>query len=186
MAIPNEAHQDRGVSTFINKLSSTLKRKKKKGKEKEKETSPVARSFCSQSNEFDCVFRYFDENGDGKISPEELRDCMNVIREEVSLEVAEEIVRSADSDGDGLLGFDDFVALVDVKEEEEKGRSLKEAFEMYEMKGEGCITAKSLRRALRELGDLRSLKECEVMIRKFDENGDGVISFDEFRNMMMM
>jgi calcium-binding protein CML len=28
--------------------------------------------------------------------------------------------------------------------------------------------------------------ECEAMIRRFDLNGDGVLTFDEFKTMMMM
>ena len=152
--------------------------------------APCVISSKSKSKQYlDCVFRYFDENGDGKISPGELRDCMRVSGgEELSLEAAEAVVQSADSDGDGLLGFDDFVNLIDAQEEEERVRSLKEAFEAYEAKkGGGCITAKSLRRALRQrLGEARSVEECREMIRRYDENGDGVISFEEFRKMMMM
>lgn len=32
----------------------------------------------------------------------------------------------------------------------------------------------------------RRLDECQVMIRRFDLNGDGVLTFDEFKTMMMM
>ncbi|XP_010928758.1 calcium-binding protein CML38-like [Elaeis guineensis] len=135
--------------------------------------------------EMERVFRYFDENGDGKISPAELRSRMRTAGEELSPEEAEAVVASSDSDGDGLLCYEDFVRLVDVEGEEEKARSLTEAFGVYEMEGRGCITAKSLKRALRTLGESRTTKECMAMIRRFDLNGDGVLSFDEFRVMML-
>uniref|UniRef100_A0A1D1Y6I9 Putative calcium-binding protein CML31 n=1 Tax=Anthurium amnicola TaxID=1678845 RepID=A0A1D1Y6I9_9ARAE len=135
--------------------------------------------------EFEKVFRYFDENGDGKISPSELRNCMRAVGEELSAEEAEAVVESTDSDGDGLLGFEDFVKLVEVGGEEEKTRDLREAFGMYEVKGRGCITPKSLRQMLRRLGDSKTVEECKAMIQRYDLNGDGVLSFDEFKVMML-
>ncbi|KAG1364173.1 putative calcium-binding protein CML31 [Cocos nucifera] len=142
-------------------------------------------SITSGRREMERVFRYFDENGDGKISPAELRSRMRTAGEELSPEDAEAVVASSDSDGDGLLCYDDFVRLVDVEGEEEKARSLREAFGVYEMEGRGCITPKSLQQALRKLGESRTNKECAAMIRRFDLNGDGVLSFDEFRIMML-
>ncbi|XP_020089975.1 probable calcium-binding protein CML31 isoform X3 [Ananas comosus] len=131
------------------------------------------------------IFRCFDENGDGKISSGELQRCMRAVGEELSCEEAEAAVRSTDWDGDGLIGFEDFVKLVESEGEEEKGRSLRGAFGVYEMEGEGCITPSSLRQALGRLGEARSIEDCSVMIRSFDLNGDGVLSFDEFRIMML-
>ena len=71
------------------------------------------------------------------------------------------------------------------KGEEEEERELRKAFGMYEMEGEGCITASSLKRMLSRLGESRELEECQAMIRRFDLDGDGVLSFDEFKVMMM-
>lgn len=138
----------------------------------------------SKSGELERVFRYFDENGDGKISPAELQNCLRAAGEELSAEDAEAVVESSDSDGDGLLGLEDFLKLVDA-EEEEKGRSIRDAFQLYEMEGQGCITPNSLRRMLKRLGQSRSIDECRAMIRRFDLNGDGVISLDEFEVMML-
>lgn len=145
----------------------------------------LSTSSRSSGRELEQVFRYFDENGDGKISPAELRSRMRTAGEELSPEDAEAVVASSDSDGDGLLGYDDFVRLVGEEGEEEKALSLREAFGVYEMEGRGCITPKSLKRALRALGESRTTKECMAMIRRFDLNGDGVLSFDEFRIMML-
>ncbi|KAI0496553.1 hypothetical protein KFK09_022876 [Dendrobium nobile] len=131
------------------------------------------------------VFCYFDEDGDGKISAAELCSCLHSVGEEISPAEAEAIVESSDSDGDGVLGYDDFVKLVDMEEEEERESTIKEAFLAYEMDGSGCITAGSLRRGLRRLGEEKSVDECRVMIKRFDLNGDGVICFDEFKLMML-
>ncbi|TVU27537.1 hypothetical protein EJB05_30156, partial [Eragrostis curvula] len=57
---------------------------------------------------------------------------------------------------------------------------------MYAAEGEEqCITPASLRRMLSRLGSPQlGMEECEAMICRFDLDGDGVISFDEFRIMM--
>lgn len=108
-----------------------------------------------------------------------------MLGQEMSDEEAETAVKVIDSDGDGQLGFDDFVKLVEDEDEGDKGRDIKEAFKVYEMDGEGCITPTSLSRTLGRLGEDRSVEECGQMIRQFDLNGDGVLSFDEFQTMML-
>ncbi|XP_072996049.1 putative calcium-binding protein CML19 [Typha latifolia] len=133
------------------------------------------------------IFTRFDADGDGKISAAELRRVVKTVGEELTADDAEAAVKSADSDGDGLLDLEDFVRLVGVLEGgDEEERELREAFGMYEMEGEGCITAKSLKRMLSRLGTSEKLEECMVMIEKFDLNGDGVLSFEEFKYMMML
>lgn len=133
------------------------------------------------------VFNYFDENGDGKISAAELQSCMRTAGVgELSREEAEMAVQSSDSDEDGLLDLKDFNKLIKGSglSEEERKEELREAFGMFAAEGTGCITAKSLKRMLSRLGESPSVSNCEAMIRKFDLNGDGVLNFDEFNNMM--
>ncbi|XP_019153480.1 PREDICTED: putative calcium-binding protein CML19 [Ipomoea nil] len=120
------------------------------------------------------VFEYFDENGDGKVSAAEVQQRMGgaVWLEE---EEAEE-----------GLSFEEFVRIVEEEgSEEEKDKELKEAFRMYEMEGCGAITAESLQRMLGKLGEERSIHECKKMIACYDLNGDGLLCFDEFKVMMI-
>ena len=131
--------------------------------------------------QYERVFKRFDDNGDGKLSAAELQGHCGGM----TLEEAEAVVESLDSDGDGLLELEDLVRLVEEVDEEGKIKDLMSAFEMYENDGGGCITPKSLKRMLSRLGDSRSIDECTVMISQFDLNGDGVLSFDEFKVMML-
>ena len=112
------------------------------------------------------------------------------IGEELLIEEAQELVESMDSDGDGLLGLEEFVGWMEREiklrdHEERKMEELREAFRMYVMEGSECITPKSLKRMLSRLGESTSLEDCCVMIGEFDVNGDGVLSFDEFKLMML-
>jgi calcium-binding protein CML len=115
-----------------------------------------------------------------------LRSCITTVGGQLSIEEAEAAVSFSDMDGDGLLGFQDFQCLMaGSASEEEKTEELRQAFGMYETEpGSGCITPTSLKRMLSRLGKSRSINDCKAMIRTFDLNGDGVLSFHEFSVMM--
>ncbi|KAI4387704.1 hypothetical protein MLD38_000116 [Melastoma candidum] len=131
------------------------------------------------------VFGHFDEDKDGKISSSELCRCVRSIGGDLTLEEAEAAVEMLDRDEDGLLGMEDFVAFVEGGDGEERQKELRMAFEMYgEEGGERRITPRSLKRMLSRLGEKRSVGECEVMISKFDLDGNGVLDFEEFSVMM--
>ena len=135
------------------------------------------------------VLNYFDEDGDGKISPSELRNRLGFMgSSELLLEEAEVAVETLDSDGDGLLGVEDLARLMELGGEEERVKDLRVAFGMYvDLDGSNSsqfITPKSLKRMLSKLGESKSVDDCKIMINHFDLNGDGVLSFEEFRVMM--
>lgn len=162
--------------------SSSLTTEECKEKPKLRSPSMSKINLDQKCNDLEQVFKYFDENGDGKISPSELQKCVRTVGGELSDEEAEMAVRSSDADGDGLLGLEDFTKLMEGCGEEEKSCELKEAFEMFAVEGE--ITVKSLKLMLSRLGEKTTMESCKVMITRYDLDGDGVLSFDEFRMMM--
>ncbi|XP_044973457.1 probable calcium-binding protein CML31 [Hordeum vulgare subsp. vulgare] len=145
---------------------------------------------AAKSAELRALFLSLDRDADGRISPAELQGCMRAtLGEDVPAEEAEALVASVDADGDGLLSESEFLELAqqaDAGEEDGERRiwALREAFGMYEMEGLGCITPASLARMLGRLGAERGAGECRAMICRFDLNGDGMLSFDEFKIMM--
>jgi calcium-binding protein CML len=138
------------------------------------------------------VFAAFDKDGDGKISAAELRGSMTAaLGEDVFDEEAAEILATMDADGDGLLDQEEFSRL-GAADDEVRRRCLKDAFAMYAAEGgdKGArITPASLMQMLGKLLESSAkkmeLEECRAMICRFDLDGDGVISFDEFMVMMM-
>ncbi|KAK8686307.1 hypothetical protein V6N13_125334 [Hibiscus sabdariffa] len=139
-----------------------------------------------RSEEYERVLRYFDRDGDGKISASELSHRLGQMGGKLVLDEALVAVEALDSNGDGLLDLQDLTKLMeDDNGEEEKLRDLREAFGMYEEDGCGFITPKGLKKMLTKLGESKSIEECKVMIKHFDINGDGVLSFEEFRLMML-
>lgn len=144
------------------------------------------KSHHSSDKELRRVFSHFDSNGDGKISAFELRDYFGSVGEYISHEAAQEAINEVDTDADGSLGFEDFVGLMTRRDlDGDNGGELKTAFEMFEVeKGSGCITPKGLQKMLVKLGESRTYGECEAMIKFYDIDGNGVLDFHEFRQMM--
>ncbi|KAL3830571.1 hypothetical protein ACJIZ3_019373 [Penstemon smallii] len=138
-------------------------------------------------DEIEQVFKQLDENGDGQISPKELQTLARKVggsdSELLSEEEAEIVVKSSDVNGDGALGLEDFTNLMETGGGDDE---LKGVFKMYAVDTGSYITPKSLRKMLSRLSGKTTLQDCETMISKFDLNGDGVLSFDEFRIMMTM
>ncbi|CAL5367181.1 unnamed protein product [Camellia sinensis] len=144
--------------------------------------SPITPKTTTREDELREVFRHFDGDNDGKISAVELRAYFASIGEYMSHEEAQGVIGELDGDGDNLIDFSDFMRLMKKEGEDE---DLKAAFEMFEFeKGSGRITPKSLQRVLSRLGDVKSDNECEAMIRVFDTDGNGVLDFHEFNQMM--
>lgn len=138
-----------------------------------------------RSEEYERVVRYFDKDGDGKISASELSHRLGQMGGKLLLNEAEVAVEALDSNGDGLLDLEDLIKLMEEDDgEEEKLKDLRQAFGMYDEDGCGFITPKGLKKMLKKLGESKSIDECKVMIKHFDINGDGVLSFEEFRVMM--
>ncbi|AES82664.1 putative EF-hand domain pair protein [Medicago truncatula] len=62
--------------------------------------------------EFKEAFRVFDKDKDGYISPSELRSVLSTIGEKVTDEELEQMIKTADLDGDGLVDYQEFVRMM--------------------------------------------------------------------------
>ncbi|XP_057443327.1 probable calcium-binding protein CML25 [Lotus japonicus] len=138
------------------------------------------------TEELEKVFEKFDVNRDGKISSSELGSIMGSLGQSATKEELDNMIREVDSDGDGYISLEEFIELntkdIDPNEILE---NLRDAFSVFDIDGNGSITAEELHNVMASLGDECSLEECQKMIGGVDSDGDGMIDFEEFRTMMM-
>ncbi|KAL4277849.1 hypothetical protein GQ457_03G019300 [Hibiscus cannabinus] len=138
------------------------------------------------SKEYERVLKYFDKDGDGKISACDLSHRLGQMGGKLLLNEVAVAVEALDSNGDGLFDFGEIIKLMEEENrEDDKLRDLKEAFGMYDEDECGFITPKGLKKMLKKLGESKSIDEYKAMIKQFDINGDGVLSFEKFKVMMM-
>ncbi|CAN6286690.1 unnamed protein product [Urochloa humidicola] len=134
----------------------------------------------SRHCELQRIFQHFDRDNDGKISGAELRAFF--------VSMGDDMPPASSSCGGGggyMLDFAGFVALMEREGGQEQEEDLRRAFEVFNaVESAGRITARGLQRVLAQLGDKRSVADCEAMIRAYDVDGDGGLDFHEFQRMM--
>ncbi|KAK6273258.1 hypothetical protein POUND7_010341 [Theobroma cacao] len=141
----------------------------------------------SEKVELKRVFATFDKNGDGFITKQELGESLKNMRLFITEKEVEEMVVKVDANGDGLIDFDEFCILCQAMggQGDAEGE-LKEAFDVFDKDKDGLISVEELGSVLSSLGlkEGNKMEDCKAMIRKVDMDGDGMVSFDEFKRMM--
>lgn len=147
---------------------------------------PSIDSRARIEEELEQVFKKFDVNGDGKICSSELGSIMASLGNAATEEELVNMIREVDSDGDGFIDLQEFIELntKDI-DSDEVLENLKDAFSVFDMDKNGSISAEELQTVLQSLGEECSLAECRKMISGVDCDGDGMISFEEFKTMMI-
>ncbi|KAH9309615.1 hypothetical protein KI387_037526, partial [Taxus chinensis] len=159
-----------------------------------------AEIMCSKDyvdDEAECLasmFRVLDEDGDGRVSVDEIvvyleRLCLGMPKEEVEL-----AVRSVSASGSEFLTateFDEFYRIIFAEEGEVDAgnveeKAICEAFGVFDQNGDGFISAMELADVLCRLGFVegRDVNCCESMIENVDYNGDGFVDIHEFKHLI--
>ena len=129
----------------------------------------------------------FDRNGDGRITKKELNHSLESMGIFIpNLELAQ-MIEKIDVNGNVSLDIDEFGALYkSIVEERDNEEDMREAFNVFDQNGDGFITVDELRSVLASLGlkQGRTMEDCKRMIMKVDVDGDGMVNFIEFKEMM--
>ncbi|KAH8063392.1 serine/threonine kinase [Aureococcus anophagefferens] len=145
-------------------------------------------------------FRLLDTDGDGVITVGELMTAIAEIEATDSAGSSKALLRGLEAslsdsahEDDAVLDIDEFIAATFRRHQGRKQKystrlqchhtllkedSLKAAYEKFDVKGTGTITVEDLELAF------GSKKHAQEVFDLVDANGDGEISFDEFREMM--
>jgi len=132
------------------------------------------------------TFKHLDKNGDGTLSREEILEGYKQMMDEEEAEAeVNRIMEMVDLDKSGFIDYTEFIAATLDKKKLISKERLEQAFNMFDKDGNGSISADELKEIL---GGKMSTVDNQVwadIIKEVDTNGDGVISFEEFTDMMM-
>jgi calcium-binding protein CML len=151
---------------------------------------PVTSSDLSKEQlaEIQDIFSRFDRDQDGAITELELGSLLRSLGLKPNGSQLEALVQRADTNANGYIDFDEFVALIGPEMVAtavpyNQGELLA-VFRTFDRDGNGFITAAELAHSMAKLGHALSVKELSDMIREADTDGDGRISFTEFAAAM--
>jgi calcium-dependent protein kinase len=131
------------------------------------------------------IFLTFDENMDGKITKKEMVKVFKKMLKMTSKvdEEVDEIFKKLDNDNNGYIEYEEFVRASIDKEIFLKEEVLKFAFKFFDKDNSGEITVEELKSVFC-LGNDVSEKVLDKIVEKIDKDGNKVISYQEFSDMM--
>lgn len=131
------------------------------------------------------AFKKFDLNGDGRITRDELATAMTSFGKRISEEEVDQILHRVDQDGNGVIDFPEFLALMELhRPSEDPEQEIKMLFEQIDTNGDGFISQKELKKMMKGLDEKVKKKDVKQMMKFADTNKDGKISFSEFKVMV--
>jgi len=136
--------------------------------------------------ELEQAFRLIDDNGDGRLTKEEMfkgyKKIFNKPDEEIKKDV-ENIFLAVDADKNGYLEYEEFIRACVDKEKLLNNNNLRFAFNFFDKDGSGSITCDEIKEVFCSGGSNNNFN-IDKIIKDIDTNGDGEVSFDEFKEMM--
>ncbi|XP_010459535.1 PREDICTED: calcium-dependent protein kinase 10 [Camelina sativa] len=130
------------------------------------------------------MFSLMDDDKDGKITYEELKAGLQKVGSQLGEPEIKMLMEVADVDGNGVLDYGEFVAVIIHLQKIENDELFKLAFMFFDKDGSTYIELDELREALAdELGE-PDISVLNDIMREVDTDKDGRINYDEFVVMM--
>ena len=95
------------------------------------------------------LFMSIDTDGDGYLSPEELRNGLSEVCGALQLQTTDikEMIKAMDTDGNGQIDFQEFITAASNREKLINERSMEQLFKMFDSDGDGFIDMSELKNA---------------------------------------
>jgi len=114
------------------------------------------------------AFDYFDKDSDGKLTQQEVMEALKISGEDAAT-----IIRTCDTNKDGVISFDEFCRVIEKR--------FLEAFHLIDEKDSlGLFTKTELKRAYERAGVNISEHQIDAYFSALDVNNDNLISLKEF------
>lgn len=138
-------------------------------------------------------FQLADRNKNGKLSRPELGIVFRRVLNTMTSSQIEEIIRTADEDGDGAIDYQEFIEWLEKSAKwrqfigKSLGKSLKNeadivraTFRLWDKNGDGLVPNGHLFKALAKVHEDLTEKQVSALVKTIDCDHDGNVDYDEF------
>ena len=131
------------------------------------------------------VFKYYDADGSGKISVNELKKVMDQMGILLSPDQIKLAVAQYDFNNDGEWDFNEFYqfyikVVVNTQQSISIDQEIKGVFSLLDADKNGRIDVQEIKVFFQQVGYPLSDNEVLQLIKMYDKNNSGVMEFDEF------
>ena len=133
------------------------------------------------------LFNQMDVSGDGKITKKEFLKALKSRIDSPTIEKdVDMIFKNIDGDNNGYIEYEEFVRAAVDKESFLEDNVLRFAFRYFDKDGSGEISMDEIKEVFEEsITDKAKVQESlNKIVKEVDLNGDGLISFEEFTQIM--
>lgn len=123
----------------------------------------------------------------GTIESHELSHVMGELGEKPTADELADMITAVDQNGDGDIDFEEFLGLMALRRMELKvdpEEALRSAFDIFDADGSGYIDRDEVRLLMKKFAQTLTDEEITQIMQEGDADGDGEISFEEFKELM--
>ena len=138
-----------------------------------------------ERNDLERQFKEWDTNGDGVLSRDEIIQGYKKTYGKVDENEVDNMINSIDLDGNGVIDYHEFLSCAISKEKILRSENLEICFKAFDLDNSGSISVDEISAIFKKGGkDDENIEAFKNIMKEADENGDGEISFAEFKNLM--
>ena len=127
------------------------------------------------------VFQALDVNGDGMLTYTELKEGFEkYFGKSISEVKINKIIEEIDSNSDGIISYEEFLRASINQKKFLDEKNLRLAFDRFDLNKDGKLSKEEIRKIL----GTSNFEYIDTLLLLIDDNKDGYISFDEFKNLM--
>ena len=134
------------------------------------------------------AFNLFDKDGDGFINTNELASVLRSLGQNNTEAELQDMISEIDGDGNGSIDFPEFLTMMahKMKENNNNKDEIHEIFKVFDKEGNGFISVAELSHVMTNLlGEELTEEEVEEMIKEADVDGDGQVSYEDFKKIYL-
>merc|ERR1712168_610 len=139
-----------------------------------------------ETSMLETIFNEMDTEKDGILRPKQLADALKRVGVQTDEETLRRQLMMGEGENEGI-DQSDFIQLMAIHMKRMlTANDVKLAFSSFDLNNDGYIDKEELAHAMSHIGFHMEPEEIDEMIRDADKDGDGKISFAEFREKMVL